>query len=375
VKRARARRSLIAIAIDTQAPMRSILLTSSLATVLVACGGGSTSSGAPSDTYASPAPSDGTQGAAPGSSVNANAKASATVVANANANADAGADANANGDADAGAAANAGGNAGAGAGDSNAGSSDSNAGSGDQGTPAPAPPPSPIDDPGPSPTASCAVTKDSSGFFTRTTANASYVGYVPASYDGSKAVRLIVALHGCGDSAANFATWGANPYDTRATQTHIGIALDGATGARGCWSMGGDDAKVLAAIDDAMSCFWIHKHEVVLAGFSSGGELGYRVAMMNASRFSGLLVESSAAYDSSSDENALFAGASWKFPIAHVQHSSDTTFPLASVQADWAKLTADGFPLQTEVTAGDHNGTSTDWAGWLIPHASDWLSP
>jgi len=233
----------------------------------------------------------------------------------------------------------------------------------------------PIDDPGPKPTATCPITKDSSGFFTRSTTNAKYVGFLPYGYDGTKPVRLVVALHGCGDNAYNFATWGANPYDTRATQQHIGISVDGASAANGCWSMGGDDAKVLAAIDDAVSCFWIHKHEVVLAGFSSGGELAYRVALSNASRFSGLLIESSAAYDSSSNESALIAGASWKFPIAHVQHSADTVFPLSSVQADWSRLTTAGFTLQTEVTGGGHDGTSADWAGWLLPKMGTWLSP
>ena len=236
-------------------------------------------------------------------------------------------------------------------------------------------PPAPIDDPGPPPTATCPVTKDAAGFFTRAAGSAKYVGYLPAGYDGKKPVRLVVALHGCGDNAYNFATWGPNPYDTRATQQHIGISVDGASGSGGCWSMGGDDAKVLAAIDDAMSCFWVHKHEVVLAGFSSGGELAYRVALMHASRFSGLLIESSAAYDSSSNEAALIAGASWKLPIVHVQHSADTVFPLSGVQADWARLTAAGFPLQTRVTAGAHDGTSADWAGWLLPKTTGWLAP
>jgi poly(3-hydroxybutyrate) depolymerase len=227
------------------------------------------------------------------------------------------------------------------------------------------------DDAGPKPSATCKITKDGDGFFTRN----GYVGFVPASYDGSEAAPLVVGMHGCGDSAYNFATWGVNPYDTRWTQKHIGISIDGATGASGCWSMGGDDAKVLAAIDDIMSCFWIHKHKIVLAGFSSGGELGYRIAMMNASRFAGLLVEDAAAYASSKDENALFAGATWKLPIAHRAHSGDTVFPLSSVQADWAKLTAAGFPLQTDVTSGTHDGTSTDWATWLLPRATTWRSP
>jgi predicted esterase len=359
--------------------MRRAVLTSIALVTLAACGrsnpDATASAGTPADEGA-----NANQGANAPASTNAGANGSThanahpNAVANANANADAGANADASSSAstDPGTSSNPGASTDPGATPDPGATSDPGSSTP---APTPAPAPSPIDDPGSKPTASCPLTKDSAGFFTRTTANASYVGYVPASYDGTKPVRLVVALHGCGDSAYNFATWGANPYDTRATQQHIGISVDGASAARGCWSMGGDDAKVLAAIDDAMSCFWIHKHEVVLAGFSSGGELAYRVAMMNASRFSGLLIESSAAYASSSDENALFTGASWKFPIAHVQHSSDTVFPLASVQADWAKLTADGFPLQTEVTAGAHDGTSTDWAGWLIPHAAGWLSP
>ncbi|HSO30851.1 MAG TPA: hypothetical protein VLT33_00005, partial [Labilithrix sp.] len=74
---------------------------------------------------------------------------------------------------------------------------------------------------GPRPTAACTVSKDSAGFFTRTTSKSGYVAYVPAGYDGTAPMRLIVGLHGCGDSAANFATWGVNPYATRAAQTHI----------------------------------------------------------------------------------------------------------------------------------------------------------
>lgn len=240
----------------------------------------------------------------------------------------------------------------------------------------PAPPPAaaPIDDPGPKPTAACTISKDASGFFTRSTSLGSYVGYAPASYDGTKPVELVVAMHGCGDNAYNFATWGPNPYDGRATQQHIGISIDGATGNNGCWAKGADDAKILAAIDDVMSCFWVHKHRVVLAGFSSGGEIAYRVALMHADRFAGLLVESSGLY-ANSDEDTLVANASYKLPIAHVQHASDTVFNLGTVQADWAKLKTAGFSVTSWVTAGDHNGTSTDWNTMLIPASTGWVHP
>jgi hypothetical protein len=236
----------------------------------------------------------------------------------------------------------------------------------------PVTPPDPNAGAGPKPTATCSVTKDSAGFFTRGSGASSYVAYVPATYSGTKPVQLIVGVHGCGDSAYNFATWGVNPYETRTTQTHIGISIGGEDG--NCWSAA-DDPKVLAAIADISSCFWVHQKKVSLAGYSSGGELSYRVGLANAGRFAGILIEDSGLYEAGVNETTALANASWKLHIAHLTHTSDPVYPLASVQADWSKETAAGFPLVTDQTAGDHNGTSTDWATWLIPHSAAWTAP
>jgi dienelactone hydrolase len=225
---------------------------------------------------------------------------------------------------------------------------------------------------GPKPTGTCAVTKDSSGFFTRSSSLSSYVAYVPASYKPTTPMRLIVGLHGCGDTAYNYATWGVNPYDTRTTQDHIGISIGGQDG--NCWTAA-DDAKVLAAVQDISTCFWVHQKKVVIAGFSSGGELSYRLGLSQASRFAGILIEDSGLYAANNDPNALLANASWKLPIAHLAHTSDTVFPLATVKADWTKTAAAGFPLTTKEVAGTHDGTSTDWATWLIPQSSTWTAP
>ena len=99
----------------------------------------------------------------------------------------------------------------------------------------------------------------------------SYVAFVPPGYDGSKPMPVLVGMHGCGDDALNYATWGVAPYDTRATQEYIGISLGSETGANHCWSMGGDDDKVLAAVEDIAKCFWVDPKKVVVSGFSSGG--------------------------------------------------------------------------------------------------------
>lgn len=226
---------------------------------------------------------------------------------------------------------------------------------------------------GPKPTTTCSVTKDSAGFFVRSSPKSSYVAYVPASYDGSAPMRLIVGLHGCGDSAANFATWGVNPYATRATQQHIGISIGGQDG--NCWSLGVDDDKVLAAVDDISKCFWVHQKKVSIAGFSSGGQLAYRVGLKQASRFASILIEDSGLYAADSNPDALLANASWKIHVAHRTHTSDTVFPLVKVKADWAKTVAAGFPLITSETPGGHDGVSEDWANWLIPQSASWVAP
>ena len=240
----------------------------------------------------------------------------------------------------------------------------------------PTPTPTPVPDPnagaGPKPTNTCSITKDGAGFFARTSTSGSYVAYVPASYDGTAPMRLIVGLHGCGDSAMNFAAWGVNPFDTRSTQTHIGISVGGADGR--CWNAS-DDAKVLAAVADISQCFWVHQKKVVIAGFSSGGELSYRLGLSQSSHFAGILIEDSGLYAANGNPDSLLANASWKLNIAHLTHTSDPVFPLATVKADWAKTKAAGFPLVTKETPGAHDGTSTDWATWLIPQSAGWVAP
>jgi predicted esterase len=227
------------------------------------------------------------------------------------------------------------------------------------------------DEPGPPPTASCNIAKGK--YVTRTSGGAKYVVYVPKSYDGSPA-RLLIGLHGCGDTALNYADWGLAPYETRATQTHIGLSLDGASGNSSCWNVGNDKAKVLAALDDISRCLYIHQKKIVVSGFSSGGILAYTVGLENAARFAGILILNSGLY-ATGKADALLANASRKLPIAHRAHKSDTVFPLSKLQPDWVKIRAAGFALDTASVAGDHDGTSGDWAFGLIPKMADWRAP
>lgn len=244
-------------------------------------------------------------------------------------------------------------------------------------TPAPGTPEAPVEEAaaGPKPTQQCTVSKDGEGFFVRTSGKGDYVAYVPASYSPDKPMRLVVGMHGCGDNAANFARWGVNPFATRTTQTHLGISVGSETGNNKCWSMGNDDAKVLAAVDDLAKCFWVDQRKVTIAGFSSGGQLAYRVGLMNASRFAGILIENSSLYAAGADPDQLLAKAAWKINVAHRARTNDSVFPLSRVKADWAKTNAAGFPLQTSELPGGHDGNSGDWVDFLLPASAAWSKP
>lgn len=238
---------------------------------------------------------------------------------------------------------------------------------------APAETPAATPDPGPAPTKQCTVSKDANGFFWRSSTKSDYVAYVPASYSPTTPMRLIVGLHGCSDNAMNFATWGVNPWENRATQDHIGISVSGESGNNKCWSMGVDDDKVLAAIADISSCFWVDQSKIVVAGYSSGGQLAYRVGLKHADKFAGILIENSGLYAAGLPSADLLAGAAWKLNIAHRASTSDSVFPIAKVKGDWAATTAAGFPIATSEVSGGHDGKGADWSGWLIPQSASWV--
>lgn len=237
-----------------------------------------------------------------------------------------------------------------------------------QPSPGPTDPPAatPVDDPGPAPAGCTGIAKDSDGFFTRKTSKSDYVAFVPKSYAG-KPTTLVVGLHGCGDDAMNFATWAVNPWDTRDKQAHIGISVGGKDGS--CWDTNKDSDKVLAAIDDIATCFYVHKQKVVLAGYSSGGILAYKLGLSQSSRFAGIIIENSGL------GSAQPSAAQWKINVAHIAHKDDGDFPLSSVHGDWEKLEAAGIPLQKSEVDGEHDGNSDDWSTFLLPKIAGWKAP
>lgn len=225
------------------------------------------------------------------------------------------------------------------------------------------------------------VTYDANGFFHLDSGQSTYVGYKPDTYSDAQPISLLVWLHGCGGEAEGD-LWSVAPPASRQTQSYIAISIGGRDGD--CWSVDTDTPKVLAAIADVSRYFNINPRKIYLAGYSSGGDLTYRVGFQHSSVFAGLLVENSDPFqDTGVTPAAALASASWKIHIAHLAHLSDATYPLSAVQADLATLTTNGFPVTLIEKPGTHydpdtanSGTTYDLIHFLLPFVdAGWESP
>lgn len=212
----------------------------------------------------------------------------------------------------------------------------------------------------------------------------SYVD-VPTSYDATHQtpMTLFVWLHGCGGFAEGdiFAV-SPEPRDW------ISLAVGGQEG--NCWDVDHDGDKALAAIADLRTHFNIEPKTIVLGGYSSGGDLTYRLGFFHADQFAGLVVENSSPFrDTGSTQDASLAAAAWKINIVHLAHLQDDTYPIDGVRTETDAVIAAGFPLmRIEVDGGHYDdpgasenghavpGTMADLATYLLPELdAGWRAP
>jgi predicted esterase len=182
---------------------------------------------------------------------------------------------------------------------------------------------------------------------------------VPEAYDSTHQtpISLFVWLHGCGGESSG------DIYDVSpgTGQTWISLTVGGREDD--CWDPNSDSPKVLAAIANLKTHFNIDPKRVVLGGYSSGGDLGYRLAFYDALDFAGILAENTSPFrDTGSSAAQSIAAAGWKFRVAHLAHLEDETYPIAGVREELAQLTAAGFP----VTAIEREGTHYDNPGAVV---------
>lgn len=205
---------------------------------------------------------------------------------------------------------------------------------------------------------------------------------VPPSYDASNQTpeTLLVWMHGCGGEAEGDA-YEISPGDDR---SYIAISIGGRED--GCWDPDADVPKVLSAVADVKTHFNIDPRRVIIAGYSSGGDLAYRTIFYNADLFAGILAENTSPFrDTGSTASQSLAAATWKFNDVHLAHLQDDTYPIAGVHDEITQMQNAGFPVTLIEQPGDHyddddnvnnTGTDNDLRHYLLPHINDgWLSP
>ncbi|HWI75198.1 MAG TPA: hypothetical protein VNT55_24765, partial [Baekduia sp.] len=198
---------------------------------------------------------------------------------------------------------------------------------------------------------------------------------VPAAYDATHRTptTLLVWMHGCGGEAAGDVYTVSPPTDGR----YIAVAVGGREGT--CWDPGGDQDRVLAAIAAVKTHFNINPRRVILGGYSSGGDLAYRLAFYHATQFAGVLAENTSPFrDTGSSQAASLAAAAWRFPVVHLAHTEDAEYPIAGVRSETDAMIAAGFPLTRIERPGAHydGATDSDLQTLLLPHLDDgWLAP
>jgi pimeloyl-ACP methyl ester carboxylesterase len=216
--------------------------------------------------------------------------------------------------------------------------------------------------------------------FTLQSSLSNYWVDVPDGYDpsGQTPIELLVWLHGCGGESAG------DIYTVSPTSTSRYIAI--AVGGRedDCWDPNADQDTVLAAIADVETHFNIDRHEVVLGGYSSGGDLAYRLAFYHSLQFAGVLAENTSPFrDTGSAASQSLAAAQWKFNVVQLAHIQDDVYPLAGVVNEVGELQRAAFPVQLVERPGHHYDDSTatfgsdhDLQRYLLPHLNDgWRSP
>ena len=194
---------------------------------------------------------------------------------------------------------------------------------------------------------------------------------IPSSYDRSHqtATPLLVWLHGCGGySKYDIADVAAAP-----TGGYLTIAVGGRE--NGCWDVNADDALVLAAIAEMRAHFNVAPSRIVLAGYSSGGDLAYRTAFTYPGLAKRLLIENSSPFRDTglSAGSALAAVGATRFPILHLAHTGDGTYPIDGVRGEVGQLQTAGFDVTLLERPGGHydGATVSDLKTLLLPHVTD----
>ncbi|TAL62523.1 MAG: T9SS type A sorting domain-containing protein [Bacteroidetes bacterium] len=115
--------------------------------------------------------------------------------------------------------------------------------------------------------------------------------YVPASYNAANKYKLIIGLHGLGDTPQNYRSYLAGVSTTSGSPVYNSIVVAPYAGGdvnTDFWSPVSDTGIITKSITDALSAYNIDPEYIYLNGFSLGGRSALRYGLLNYWRFRGL---------------------------------------------------------------------------------------
>src|SRR4051794_29958757 len=104
--------------------------------------------------------------------------------------------------------------------------------------------------------------------------------------------------------------------------------------------MGTDPQRIMDAIADVKTHFHIDPQRAVLGGYSSGGDLSYRVAFTHSTQIAGILVENTAPFSDIGLTQSQALAAPARFHVVHLAHTGDGTYPIGNVRSEINAVTA-----------------------------------
>jgi polyhydroxybutyrate depolymerase len=182
-----------------------------------------------------------------------------------------------------------------------------------------------------------------------------YLLVVPGDYDNCKKYPLVMALHGDGDTGANFHAWMA--FEKASTNNAILVYPDGANRT---WNLtsepsaNGDIQFLLAVISDVSKSFTLDATKTYVTGFSSGAFMSNAFACHEPNVVRAIASNSGGApFDQAQTwPGTGFAKCKEEAPVAtlHVHGASDTTVETSSgrfAAQYWASVNGCGTAMST----------------------------
>jgi predicted esterase len=195
--------------------------------------------------------------------------------------------------------------------------------------------------------------------------------WVHAPDDGSSSAwKVLIWLHGCGGFSSGDVWTPADGY--KSNHHYLTITPDGADG--GCWNPSGADSRtnmvrVLRTRESVIAHFNVDPKRIVVGGYSSGGDLAFPTVFFHSTLFAGVLSTNTAPFrDTGFTSARLLNAASRRFPVFHVGHTGDATYPRTTVDLELDDMVSRGHPVGRLWKAGTHwDNPDTTWTTWPPP--------